>query len=128
MQNPDRPSTPISELPAPAYDLVDFDAYEWAGGGRKLPYATSIGCPYACNYCTDMVFYNRRFNPYDAARVVEEVTALVMRHRLDEVALVDSNFLVDVHSGSRVGRGVCANGREVPVELSGFHRSALPHE
>ncbi|HVW84124.1 MAG TPA: cobalamin-dependent protein, partial [Bryobacteraceae bacterium] len=51
-RNPDRPAIPLSELPAPAYDLVDFDAYERACGRRKLPYATSIGCPYACNYCT----------------------------------------------------------------------------
>ena len=55
-QNPDRPASPLSALPSPAYDLVDFDDYERAGGQRKLPYATSVGCPYACNYCTDMVF------------------------------------------------------------------------
>jgi anaerobic magnesium-protoporphyrin IX monomethyl ester cyclase len=105
-QNPDRPAVPISKLPVPAYDLADFDAYERAGGGRKLPYATSIGCPYACNYCTDMVFYNRKFNPIDAARVVGEIAGLAERHRLDEVALVDSNFLVDVHRAVAIARGL----------------------
>jgi hypothetical protein len=45
VQNPDRPAAPLSSLPAPAYDLIDFDAYERASGERKLPYATSIGCP-----------------------------------------------------------------------------------
>ena len=109
-ENPDRPSAAISELPSPAYDMIDFDVYERAGGGRKLPYATSIGCPYACNYCTDMVFYNRRFNPYDVARVVEEVTDLVRRHRLDEVALVDSNFLVDVHRAVGIAQGFLDSG------------------
>lgn len=109
-ENPDRPSSAIADLPAPAYDLIDFDAYERAGGGRKLPYAASIGCPYACNYCTDMVFYNRRFNPYDVARVVEEVTGLVGRHGLQEVALVDSNFLVDVHRAIGIARGFLDSG------------------
>ncbi len=108
--NPDRPASPLAALPPPAYDLVDFDAYERAGGKRKLPYATSTGCPYACNYCTDMVFYNRRFNPYDVSRVVEEVTTLVGRHRLDEVALVDSNFLVDVHRAVAIARGFLDSG------------------
>src|SRR6185312_14582813 len=56
--NSDRPSIPLSNLPLPAYDLIDFDAYARSSGERKLPYASSIGCPYACNYCTDMVFYN----------------------------------------------------------------------
>jgi radical SAM superfamily enzyme YgiQ (UPF0313 family) len=109
-QNADRPSTSLSDLPIPAYDLVDFDAYERASGARKLPYATSIGCPYACNYCTDMVFYNRRFNPYDAKRVVEELTGLVQQHRLAEVALVDSNFLVDVHRATAIARGILDSG------------------
>jgi anaerobic magnesium-protoporphyrin IX monomethyl ester cyclase len=109
-RNADRPATPLSELPAPAYDLIDFDAYERASGDRKLPYATSTGCPYACNYCTDMVFYNRRFNRYEADRVVEEVTGLVRRHRLTEIALVDSNFLVDVHRSVAIARGFLDSG------------------
>lgn len=108
--NPDRPATPLSALPPPAYDLVDFDAYARVSGARKLPYATSIGCPYACNYCTDSVFYNRRFNPQSVANVVEEVTDLVKRHRLTEVALVDSNFLVDVHRAVALARGFLESG------------------
>ena len=101
----DRAPLPLSSLPQPAYDLTDFDAYARLGGARRLPYATSIGCPYACNYCTDMVFYNRRFNPLEAERIVEEVTGLVDRYRLDEVALVDSNFLVDVRRAVAIARG-----------------------
>jgi anaerobic magnesium-protoporphyrin IX monomethyl ester cyclase len=52
-----------------------------------------------------MVFYNRRFNPLEALRIVEEVTDLVERHRLDEVALVDSNFLVDIRRAAAIARG-----------------------
>ena len=105
-QNPDRPAVPLAAVARPAYDLIDFDAYEVSSGKRKLPYATSTGCPYACNYCTDMVFYNRRFNAYDVDRVVSEVTGLVKQHRLQEVALVDSNFLVDVHRAVAIAQRV----------------------
>ena len=110
IMNPDRPASPISELAPTAYDLANFEAYEQAGSGRKLPYATSLGCPYACNYCTDMVFYNRRFNAYDVGRVVEEVTDLVRQHRITEVALVDSNFLVDVRRAVGIARGFLESG------------------
>jgi len=106
IQNPDRPAAALASLPAPAYDLIDFDAYERASGERKLPYATSVGCPYACNYCTDMVFYNRRFNPYDTGLVVEELVTLVRAHRLTEVALLDSNFLVDVRRALAIANGI----------------------
>lgn len=104
--NPDRPSTPLAQLPRPAYDLADFDVYQRSTGGRKLPYATSIGCPYACNYCTDMVFYNRRFNAYEAEHVVTEMAALAERFRLTDIALVDSNFLVDVHRAAAIAEGI----------------------
>jgi len=106
IQNSDRAATPLSDLPPPAYDLIDFDAYERAIGERKLPYATSIGCPYACSYCTDTVFYNRHFNAYPAERVVLELTDLVRRHRLTEISLVDSNFLVDVRRALAIARGI----------------------
>jgi len=110
VRNPDRPAAALSSLPAPAYDLIDFDAYERASGERKLPYATSIGCPYACNYCTDMIFYNRRFNPYDTGQVVEEMATLVREHRLTEVALLDSNFLVDVRRALAIANGILKSG------------------
>jgi radical SAM superfamily enzyme YgiQ (UPF0313 family) len=108
--NGDRPSSPLSTLPSPAYDLVNFESYARATGGRKLPYATSIGCPYACNYCTDMVFYNRRFNPQTVAGVVGEVVDLVKTHKLDEIALVDSNFLVDTRRAIALARGFIESG------------------
>ncbi len=110
VQNPDRPAAPLASLPTPAYDLIDFDAYERACGERKLPYASSIGCPYACNYCTDMVFYNRRFNPYDTGQVVEELATLVRAHCLTDVALLDSNFLVDVRRALAIAKGILNSG------------------
>jgi radical SAM superfamily enzyme YgiQ (UPF0313 family) len=109
-QNQDRPATPLSDLPGPAYDLVDWDAYERASGQRKLPYGTSIGCPYACNYCTDTVFYNRRFNPETVERVVREMTTLARDHRLSEIALIDSNFLVNVDRAIAIAQGILDSG------------------
>lgn len=103
--NADRPIAQLNDLPTPAYDLVDFDAYEQAGGGRKLPYASSVGCPYACSYCTDTVYYGRRFYALSPARVVPEVTSLASRHGLNEVALLDSNFLVDTRRAMEIARG-----------------------
>lgn len=103
--NPERPLTALDDLPEAAFHLVDFDAYERLCGARKLAYATSVGCPYACNYCTDMVFYKRRFNALSAERVVDEVTDLVRRYRIEEVAMLDSNFPVDIHRAIAISTG-----------------------
>jgi anaerobic magnesium-protoporphyrin IX monomethyl ester cyclase len=100
----------LESLPVPAFDLVDFDAYERACGVRKLAYATSVGCPYACNYCTDMVFYKRRFNALSAERVAGELAALVTRYRIAEVALLDSNFPVDLKRALRIAAAIKESG------------------
>jgi anaerobic magnesium-protoporphyrin IX monomethyl ester cyclase len=110
VHNPERPVTNVNKLPMPAYDLVDVDAYEKACGTRKTVYASSVGCPYACNYCTDTVFYNRKFNALTAARVVSEVTELVQRYRLAEVSFLDSNFPVDVKRAAAIARGFIESG------------------
>ena len=108
--NPDRPVEQLENLPLPAFDLVDFDAYEAVDGTRKLAYATSVGCPYACNYCTDTVFYKRRFNALSAERVVRELTGLVTRYNLSEVALLDSNFPVDLRRAIAIAKGILESG------------------
>jgi radical SAM superfamily enzyme YgiQ (UPF0313 family) len=108
--NPERRVKSLEMLPTPAFDLVDFDAYERACGVRKLAYATSVGCPYACNYCTDMVFYKRRFNALSAERVAGELAALVTRYRIAEVALLDSNFPVDLRRALRIAAAIKESG------------------
>jgi len=73
IENFERRVQPVDTFAPPAFDLTDFDAYERISGKRELAYATSVGCPYACNYCTDMVVYKRRFNAYPAEHVVAEL-------------------------------------------------------
>jgi radical SAM superfamily enzyme YgiQ (UPF0313 family) len=105
VHNPERPVESMERLPAPAFAMANLDAYERRTGIRQLPYASSLGCPYACNYCTDQVFYNRRFNAYSAGRVVSEVTELVARYRLHEVPLLDSNFPINVKRAVEIAQG-----------------------
>jgi radical SAM superfamily enzyme YgiQ (UPF0313 family) len=105
VHNAERPVESVEKLPTPAFAMAKFDAYEKRTGVRKLPYASSVGCPYACHYCTDQVFYNRRFNAYSAARVVSEVTELVARYRVDEVPFLDSNFPVNVKRAVEIAKG-----------------------
>jgi anaerobic magnesium-protoporphyrin IX monomethyl ester cyclase len=105
IHNPERPAESIHNFPTPAFSLADFDTYERRTGQRKLPFASSVGCPYACQYCTDQVFYDRRFNAYPASRVVSEVTDLVARHRIQSVAFLDSNFPVNVRRAVDIACG-----------------------
>ena len=106
----ERPVADINTLPAPAYHLADPGIYAAASGVRQLAYTSSVGCPYQCNYCTDMVFYKRRFNAYKVDRVVNELAELVPRYRIEHVPLFDSNFLVDRKRAVAIAKGIIASG------------------
>jgi len=110
VENFERRVQPIDTFPPPAYELTDFDAYERVSGKRDLAYATSVGCPYACNYCTDMVVYKRRFNAYGAEHVVAELVGLVKQYRISNVALLDSNFPVDLRRAIAIAKGIRDSG------------------
>ena len=110
VENFERRVQPVDTFVRPAYDLINFDAYESRSGKRELAYATSVGCPYACNYCTDMVVYKRRFNAYSADHVVAELTGLVQRYRITHVALLDSNFPVDLKRAIAIAQGIRDSG------------------
>jgi radical SAM superfamily enzyme YgiQ (UPF0313 family) len=100
----------INTLPAPAYQLADPGIYAAASGVRQLAYTSSVGCPYQCNYCTDQVFYKRRFNAYRVDRVVNELGDLVPRYNIEHVPLFDSNFLVDRKRAVAIAKGIVASG------------------
>ena len=102
----ERPVANLNDLPPPAYDLVDPGIYAAASGVRQLAYTSSVGCPYQCNYCTDQVFYKRRFNAYRVERVVNDLTELVPRYNIEHVPLFDSNFLVDRKRAVAIAKGI----------------------
>ena len=110
VHEPERPVTNVNDLPAPAYHLADPGIYAAVSGVRQLAYTTSVGCPYQCNYCTDQVFYKRRFNAYRVERVIAELTELVPRYNIEHVPLFDSNFLVDRKRALAIAKGIVDSG------------------
>jgi radical SAM superfamily enzyme YgiQ (UPF0313 family) len=110
IHEPERPVANINDLPAPAYHLTDPGIYASVSGVRQLAYTSSVGCPYQCNYCTDQVFYKRRFNAYRVERVVDELAELVPRYDIEHVPFFDSNFLVDRKRAVAIASGIIASG------------------
>jgi anaerobic magnesium-protoporphyrin IX monomethyl ester cyclase len=57
-----------------------------------------------------MVVYKRRFNAYSAEHVVEELTGLVRQYGITHVALLDSNFPVDLRRAIAIAQGIVDSG------------------
>lgn len=87
--------TNLDELPSPAWDLVDVEAYRsaWMGstGYFSINMGTTRGCPYKCNWCAKPI-YGNRYNARSPENVVEELKLLKEKYHFDHVWFCDDIF------------------------------------
>ncbi len=87
----------LDDLPLPAWDLIDFDAYAkktnmmgMLRGRRYATLFTSRGCPYLCNYCHDI--FSKKFTHRSPEDVLAEIEMLYEQYGVDEFQIVDDIF------------------------------------
>ena len=100
----------LDEMPAKAYQLADFDAYEKICGRRWAMYVSSLACPFNCAYCTNAGVYGRKWNALPVEQVVEETMELTRRYRLELLWMADDNFLVDLDRSLKIAEGLVRAG------------------
>ncbi|WP_280936467.1 B12-binding domain-containing radical SAM protein [Aquimarina sp. 2201CG14-23] len=94
--NPKRPVLKnLDELPLPAWDLVDIDAYKniWASGGNDftLNIATTRGCPFKCNWCAKPI-YGNRYNTHSPEYIVKHIQYLQENYNVKRFWMCDDIF------------------------------------
>jgi len=103
---PERPLKPIVDLPAKAYHIADFDAYERSCGRRWAMYVSSLACPFNCSYCTNAGVYGRKWNALPPEQFVEETIDITERYGLELLWIVDDNFLVELDRARLIAEGL----------------------
>ncbi|KAA1244130.1 radical SAM protein [Aquimarina sp. RZ0] len=93
---PKRPVlTNLDELPLPAWDLVDIDAYKsiWNSGGKEftLNLATTRGCPFKCNWCAKPI-YGNRYNTHSPEYIVKHIKFLQEKYDVYHFWMCDDIF------------------------------------
>jgi radical SAM superfamily enzyme YgiQ (UPF0313 family) len=87
--------TQLDELPLPAWDLIDINAYRelWIAkhGYFSLNMASSRGCPFHCNWCAKPIWGNT-YHVRSAACVAEEMLQLKTRYAPDHIWFADDIF------------------------------------
>jgi len=96
IKNPKRPVLQsLDELPLPAWDLVEMDAYKtiWKQGGKEftLNLATTRGCPYKCNWCAKPI-YGNRYNSHSPEYIVNHIQYLQERYAVKRFWMCDDIF------------------------------------
>lgn len=78
----------ISELPAPSFAEMHFEAYQ-KDSDRMVPFQLSRGCTDKCEFCSEWVFW-RRFRPDMPEHAVEKIKELQRDYGADFVVFTDS--------------------------------------
>jgi len=69
----------VDELPWPAWDLVDVEAYNehnlvnGVKAGKTVPILATRGCPYQCTYCASPNMWTTRYYTRDPEDVADEI-------------------------------------------------------
>ncbi len=106
---------PLDQLPAPAYDLLDAEAYfaflgrvlgaAWRPGpmpaepARTLPLVTARGCPFGCSFCSKnpgLPGERRQLRVIPMARVAEWVEQWSDRLGLERLVVLDELVNLEV--------------------------------
>lgn len=85
----------LDDLPFPAWDLVDVEAYRNIWNQRRGPFylniATTRGCPYKCNWCAKPI-YGNRYNVRSPKLVADEIAHHVEKYQVDHFWMCDDIF------------------------------------
>src|SRR5690606_28491052 len=87
----------IDELPMPAYDLFEMDAYPI----HRL--VTSRGCPYKCSFCSSAVVWEFKWKKRSPKSLVAEIKYLVDNYGRKTFFFNDDSFNMDM----KRAEGIC---------------------
>ena len=106
VHNPLRPACDdLDDLPVPDLDLIV--GHERM---RSTPIMTSLGCPFACSFCSVTAMFGRRYRFRSAGSVVDELE----RKRPAHIFFYDDNFAADRRRLKTLLRAMIARGLVIP--------------
>jgi radical SAM superfamily enzyme YgiQ (UPF0313 family) len=112
------PYLDLSTAPEIKYDLVDVEHYKPMYAGRPSLYMeSSRGCPYACTYCYNVYFNDRKWRAQSPERVVERVKHVRDHYGVQDVYFVDDDFFINAKRSRAVIEGLC--GIDVTWQVQG---------
>ena len=113
---------PMEELPPPAFDLLDMDAYfrldspwHFPKSPRAVQFVSSRGCPYHCSYCHTI--HGKRYRGLSPPKVVDQMEALVRAHGVGEFMMVDDIFNFDLDRAKEICRQIIDRRLEVHLQF-----------
>lgn len=94
----------LDELPFPARDLLNNEAYRLPTDGKKFTLlSVGRGCPFSCSYCVANTYYGKKFRKRKAQSVVDEIEECLKKYDIKSFLFWGESFTLD----SLYGEAIC---------------------
>jgi len=88
----------FSDMPLPAYNLVNFNDYtRFESNERFFSVITSNGCPHRCGFCYSVFFDKNRWKAEPIERTIEHLQFVLEEYHPTYLSIIDSDFFVDLN-------------------------------
>jgi anaerobic magnesium-protoporphyrin IX monomethyl ester cyclase len=100
----ERPFIEDLDILSPAWDLVDWKIYSYRPkpGSTLAVINSSRGCANQCTFCSQQIFWKRRWRAFSPERFVSELQNLKERHGVNVAMLPDENPTYDRNRWERI--------------------------
>jgi radical SAM superfamily enzyme YgiQ (UPF0313 family) len=93
----------LEELPFPARDLLNNDAYKLPTTGEKFTLlSVGRGCSESCIYCVANLYYGKRFRKRTAQGVADEIEECINKYEIKSFLFWGESFTTDPAYGESI--------------------------
>ncbi len=85
----------VNTLPFFDWKGIKLENYLQHSKDRTVPYVTSRGCPFACSFCSTYLMWGKKFRPFSAQRILDEIDYLVSEYSVGHIEFRDDNITLD---------------------------------
>jgi len=115
--NPQKFIDDIDQLPYPARDLLNMEAYRNIGilqgathsGSNPTTVITSRGCPANCVFCSIHSVWGKKFRAHSVDYVLAELKSLKQNFAINYILFEDDNITFDRQRAERIFQGMIDN-------------------